>query len=125
MLFRSVGLESLGFEVSKDGRVKTTAAQVHAACRSINADSTLSERTDRSIFVDTATATGNVTVTFPAGVDGLEYYVKDSGNNATVNNIIFAATGGDTIEASADITNSRGTRHFQYFGGVWYVMNLP
>lgn len=120
-----VGTEALGFVVSKDGQLKTTAAQVHAACRSVNADTTLSARTDRTLFVDTATATGNVTVTFPAGEQGLEYFVKDSGNNATVNNIIFAASGGDTIEASADVTNSRGTRHFQYFGGVWYVMNLP
>ena len=120
-----VGSEANSFEISKDGRIKTTAAQVHAACRSVNSDTTLSDRTDRSIFVNTTTATGNVNITFPAGVDGLEYFVKDSGDNATVNNILFLPSGADTIEASADITNSRGTRHFQFFGGVWYVMNLP
>jgi hypothetical protein len=114
-----------GYRLDKDGKVTTTASEVHSACRSVNSDTTLSARTDRSIFVDTATATGNVTITFPAGETGLEYYVKDSGNNATVNNVLFAATGPDTIEASADITNNRGTRHFQYFSGVWYVMNLP
>jgi len=120
-----VGSEATGFKIDKDGKVTTTASEVHSACRSVNSDTTLSTRTDRSIYVDTATATGNVTITFPAGETGLEYYVKDSGNNATVNNVLFAATGPDTIEASADITNNRGTRHFQYFSGVWYVMNLP
>ena len=113
------------FRIDKDGKMTTTAAQRHTACRSVSADTTLSARTDRSLFVDTATAVANVTVTFPAGEDGLEFFVKDSGGNAAVNNVIFAATGLDTIEASANITNNRGTRHFQFFGGVWYIMNLP
>lgn len=120
-----VGAEATAFQIDKDGKVTTTAAQRHAACRSVSADTTLSARTDRTLFVDTAAAAGAVTVTFPVGEDGLEFFVKDSGANANVNNVLFAASGGDTIEASADITNARGTRHFQFFGGVWYVMNLP
>lgn len=118
------GSRANAFQIAKDGRMVTTGAQKHKV-RGVSADTTLSARTDRSLFVDTAAAAGNVNVTFPPGEQGLEFFVKDSGNNASVNNVIFVPDGADTVEASANITNSRGTRHFQFFGNTWYVMNLP
>lgn len=114
------------YRLDKDGKITTTAAQRHTACREVSADTTLSARTDRTLFVDTASAAGNVTITFPPGEDGLEFFIKDSGANANVNNILFVADGTDGFEISGDsITNVQAVRHLQFFDGIWYIMNVP
>lgn len=118
-----VGSRANAYKLDKDGKITTSAAQVHSACRSVSADTTLSARTDRTLFVDTATAVSAVAVTMPPGEDGLEFFVKDSGGNAIVNNITFTPNGADVMESGSTITSVRGCRHFQFFGGVWYDMN--
>lgn len=119
------GSPNTAFQVDKDGKLLTTAATKNTAVRSVTASTTLSARTDRSLFVNTASAAATVVVTLPAGEAGLEYFIKDSGANATVFNITFTPNGGDLVEATANITNSSGARHLQFFGGTWYIMNLP
>lgn len=113
---------STAFQIDKDGKAYLTGAQSNSAVRSISASDSLSDRTDHSLFVDTVAASGAVVVTFPAGIPGLEYLVKDIGNNASVHNITFAATGGDVVGVNASITTNSGSRHFQYFNGTWYVI---
>lgn len=120
-----VGSEAVGFRVDKDARVTSTAGERNTGIRSTNLDTTLSARTDRVLYVDTSGMGGNITITFPAGEVGTEFWIKDAGGNATMRNILFVASGGDTVEASADITNDRGARHFQFASGTWYILNLP
>jgi hypothetical protein len=119
------GVPANALRLDKDGKLVTTGAEVHTAIRAAVNPDNLSARTDRSLMVDTSVGAAPYVVNMPAGETGLEFFVKDIGNNAAVNNITFTPNGGDLMEASSDITNNRGTRHFQFFGGTWYIMNLP
>jgi hypothetical protein len=50
--------------------------------------------------IDTTTATGDVTVTLPAGSDGNNIAIQDTGHNASVNNIIINPNGAETIDGT-------------------------
>lgn len=117
-----IGTESNAFALYKDGRIETTGAQVHQAIRAAVNPDTLSARTDRSLMVDTSVGGVAYVVNMPAGEEGLEYFIKDIGNNANVNNITFTPNGADVMQAGADITTAGGARHFQFFGGTWWTM---
>ncbi len=116
----SAGSRSNAFELYKDGKIVTTGSQTHRTGL-ISANTVVTDRTDRSIFVDVTG--GAVQVTFPAGTNGLEYFVKHIAGNATVNNITFVGTGGDTVEAPSTIALNNGSRHFVFFNGVWRIMS--
>lgn len=120
-----VGTEASAYTLDKDGKITTTAAERNLAQALTAVDTTLSARSDRVLFVNTSGVGANITITLPAGENGLEFWIKDSGGNASVRNVLIAATGGDVVEASANITNDRGARHLQYFAGTWYILNLP
>lgn len=114
-----IGTENIGWRIDKDGRENTFAAQKHAAVREGDTVINVSARTDRSIFVDTSIAA--TTVNLPPGEDGLEYFIKDSGNNAVLNNITIVPNGADTVETAAIIASNGGI-HIQFFKGSWRTM---
>ena len=114
-----IGSEAVGWRLDKDGRQQNTAAEIHQI-RSVSDDDTVSARTDRTIMVDSTT--NAVQLTLPAGVDGLEFIVKDISANAGTNNITFVADGLETVETGIDITTNGGSRHIQFFNGTWYII---
>lgn len=120
----STGSRANGLRIDKDGKATTTAAQSHTAIRSTNANTALSERTDRTLLIDTVTAGGAVNVELPIAPDnGLEFFIKDSTGNASTNAIQIQIVGGQLFEnstSSASISTNFGGQHIQYLNGVWY-----
>lgn len=116
----NLGSPANAIEVCRDGRINTSAS-TRTKVRGVSDDAVINGRTDRSIFVDSST--NAVALTMPPGEDGLEIFVKDAANNAGSNAITFIPDGTDTMEIVSDITTNRGARHFQFFDGVWYIMN--
>lgn len=117
----SVGSPATAFQVFKDGKVTTTGAQKHTAIRQTSsATDSLSARTDRTLLCNTASTA--IAITLPAGETGLEFFIKDSGNNASSNNVTFVTTGGDTIEAGATISTNGGFKHLQFLSTKWWVI---
>jgi hypothetical protein len=110
------------YRIDKDGKQTTTGATSNTAVRAAVNPDTLSARTDRSLFVNTSVGAVAFVVNMPAGEPGLEFFVKDIGNNAAVNNITFTPNGGDVMEAGSNITANSGSRHFQFFNGTWWVI---
>ena len=84
------------FEIDRDGKLITTGAQKHKAIKKVSADYSISERTDRTILVDSTV--DQVVLTLPVGEDGLEYFIKDVGYNADANNIFIHPSVGNFIE---------------------------
>lgn len=78
--------------------------------------------TDRTLLVDTSAGAIPFVVNMPLGVNGKEFFIKDIGANAAVNNITFTANGTDAMEAGSNIISDSGCRHFQFFGGIWYIL---
>lgn len=66
---------------------------------------------------------GAATVNLPAGVDGMEYHIKDISGNASTNNITINANGADTFEGggASYVANVdyRGLT-LVFYDGVWY-----
>lgn len=111
------------FEIFKDGLMVTTASTLYKAVREVDADTAVDRRSDRTIYCDSSVAP--IVVTLFDGEDGdtgFDLYVADSGQNASVNNITFVTSGGDTIEPGADITLDNGYVHLQYFDQQWRIL---
>lgn len=119
----SIGVQSNAFQIDKDGKLLTTGSQVHRAIRAAVNPDLLSARTDRSLMVDTSVGADPFEVSMPPGEEGLEYFIKDTGDNAATNNIVFIADGGDSMETNSNIIINRGTRHFQFFDGTWWKIS--
>ena len=56
------------------------------------------------VVLEGQTATGVITFTLPAGIDGKTYTIKDVDGNALVNNITITPDGAETIEGAASMT---------------------
>lgn len=69
----------------------------------INSDYTVLS-TDYAIFVNTSTATGNVTITLPAASSGRHIKIADSGGNAITNKIIIDGNGTEEINGALTYT---------------------
>lgn len=115
------------FAFSSLGKFSTKASQVESAVKvqTLNPEP-LSADTDRVFLVDTSVGAVPFVVNLPAGENGLEFYVKDSGNNAGTNNIQVMPDGLDTMDPafqSAVLLNNGQCNLYQFFNGVWWVMS--
>ena len=72
------------------------------------------------------TASGNLTATLPAGVEGQIYILRKSAYGVSTNNLIITPNGSETIEGSSgytiDACSGEGIT-IQFLGGNWYIIN--
>lgn len=116
----AVGSTATAFEVDKDGKLIVTGAHKNTAIRSVSTNTTLSARTDYTVLADTTSSA--IVFTLPAGENGLEYWIKDSGASAATHNITFTPNGTDTVESGATININGGKRLLRFFSGQWWVV---
>lgn len=102
-------------ELSKDGKLKTTGAQVSTAIRLTAGATVLSNRTDKTLVCDLTGAGGAVTL--PAGELGLEYEITSGGAGAAVYTI--TPIGGDVLDAAVAAVVS-GPQKLKFLSGTWY-----
>lgn len=115
---------SNAYHLAKDGRITTSAAQLHQSIRTASGTVTVNNRTDRTILCDTSSAV--VTVNLPVGEEGLEYFITDCKNNAVAKNITINRASTDIFQGggtSETINTNSGIRHLQFHSGTWYFLN--
>jgi hypothetical protein len=109
-----------GLRVYKGDRVQTLGSR-QQRIRTVSANTTLSRHTDRVVLVDTTASAINIT--FPVGIEGLEYHIKNIGAIGG-NNVNLIASGGNTLEvATIANTTVETSYHFMFSANRWRVLS--